>query len=77
MQPGELVADNTCTIKETVASGLEGKYPSKTIPSFDTLERYEVTSIFIPANITEKAIESVVRKLLEISVPGVTESEAL
>ena len=50
---------------------------SKKILSCDTLETYEETPIFIPVDITEEAVESVARKLLGISRPGGTDSEAI
>ena len=50
-------------INETAASVLEGKHPSKTIPSGATLETYKETLIFIPADITDEAVESVAQKL--------------
>ena len=77
LQPDELAADRTGTINETVKSVLEGKYPSKTIPSCATLETHKETPIFIPVNITKEAIESVAQKLSGSSGPGGTDSEAL
>ena len=77
MQPAELDEDSTGTIKNTVTSVLEGKHPSKTIPSCATLETHEETPIFIPVNITEKDVESIAQELLGISGPGGTDSEAL
>ena len=41
------------------------------------LETYEETHIFIPVNITEEAVESVARKLLESFGPGSMDSEAI
>ena len=77
MQPYELTEDRTGTINETVALGLEGKYPSEAILSCATLETYEETPIFIPFDIMEGAVESVGRKLSGSSGPGGTDSEAL
>ena len=77
MQPDELSADQTGTIKNTGASVLEAKHPSKNIPSCATLETYKETPIFIPVYITEEAVESVARKLSWISVPRGTDSKAL
>ena len=77
MQPDELAEDRTGTINETVTSVLEGKHPSRTIPSCAKLEMYEETPIFIPVDITEEAIESVAQKLSGSSGPGGTYSEAL
>ena len=65
------------TIKKTVTSVLEGKHPSKKIPSCATLETYEETPIFIPFDITEEAVESVARKISGSSGPGGTDYEAL
>ena len=56
LQPDEVAEDCTGTINKTVASVLDGKHPSKTIPSCATLETYEKTPIFIPINITEDAV---------------------
>ena len=64
-------------INETVVLIFKGKNHSKTIPLFGTLEIYEVTSIFIPVDIIGEAVESVARKLLGVSGPGGTNSEAL
>ena len=50
---------------------------SKTIPSCATLETYKETPIFIPVDITEEAVESVVQKRLRRSGPGGKDSEAL
>ena len=72
-----MAEDRTGTINETVVSILEGKHTSKTIPSCGTLETYEETHIFIPINITEKAVESVAQKLSGSSGPGGTDSEAI
>ena len=77
LQPYELAEDFTGMINETVVSVLEGKHPSKTIPSCDTLETYKDTPIFIPVNITKESVELVARKLSETSGPGGTDSEAL
>ena len=77
LQPNVLVVDHTGMINKTVTSVLEGKYPSKTIPSCATLEMYGEKTFFIPVNITEEAVESVARKLSGSSVPGGTDSEAL
>ena len=43
--PVELAEDRTGTINETVVLVLEGKNPSRTIPSFAMLEKYEETPI--------------------------------
>ena len=59
MKPDELSESCTGTINKTVASDLEGKHTSKTIPSCDKLEMYEETSIFIPINIKKESVESV------------------
>ena len=77
LQPEELSEDHTGTIKETVISVLEGKHPSKTIPSCATLETYKETHIFNSVDITEEAVESVARKLSGSSGPGGTDSESL
>ena len=63
--------------KQDRCIGFGGKHPSKTIPSYPTLETYEETPILIPVDITEEAVESVARKLSGSSVPGGTDSEAL
>ena len=55
-QPDELAEDCTGAINKTVASVLEGKHPSKTIPSCDTLEMYEEMPIFIPVDIAEETV---------------------
>ena len=70
MQPDELDEDSTDTINNTVTSILEGKHPSKTIPSCATLETHEETPIFIPVKITEKDVESVAQELSGISGPA-------
>ena len=67
LKPDKLAEDRTSTINETVTSVLEGKHPSKTIPSCAKLETYEETPILIPVDITEEAVESVVNKLSGIS----------
>ena len=77
MQPDEFSEDCTGTINETVASVLEGKYCSETIPSCATLEIYEDRPLFIPVNIMEESVESVARKLLGSSGPRDTDSESL
>ena len=77
MKQDKLAEDRTGTINKTVASVLEVKHKSKTIPSCDTLETYEETPIFIPVDITKEAVESVAQKLPGSSVPGGTDSEAL
>ena len=77
MQPYKLAEDCTGTINDTVTLVLEIKHPIKTIPSCFMLETYEETPIFIPVDITEEAVELVVRKLSGSSVLGGTESEAL
>ena len=77
LQPEKMAEDHMGTINGTVTSVLEGKNPSKTIPSCATLEMYEVTPILIPVDITEEAVESVAQKLSGSSVPGGTDSEAL
>ena len=77
LQPKELAAYSMVTINETVASIFEGKHPSKKIPSCARLETYKETPIFIPVKITEEAVESVARKLLVSSGPGVTYFETL
>ena len=59
LQPDKLAEDCTGTINKTVASVLEGKHPSKPIPSCATLETYKEMFIFFPVNITKKAVESV------------------
>ena len=56
---------------------MEVKHPIKKNPSCATLEVYEETSIFIPVNITEEAVESVAPNVLGRSGPGGTDSEAL
>ena len=66
-----------CTINKTVTQVFEGKHPSKIIPSCNTLETYEETPIFITLDITDEAVESVARKLLGSSGPGVTYFETL
>ena len=63
LQPDYLKEDYTGTINEIVASVLEGKHTSKTIPSCATLEMYEETPIFIPVDITEESAESVAHKI--------------
>ena len=50
-------------INETVTSVLEGKHPSEKNPSCAMLETYKENPIFIPAYITEEAVESVAKKL--------------
>ena len=77
LQPDELAEVSTGTINETDILVLEGKHLSKTIPSCATLEKYEDTPIFIPVNITEESVESVVRIFSESSGLGGTDSEAL
>ena len=77
MQLDELAEDRMGTINKTVTSVLEGKHPSKTIPSCATLETYKETPIFITVNITKESVESVAKKLLGSSGPGGTELEAL
>ena len=77
MQSDELAKDHTGTINKTVKSVLEGKHPSETIPSCAMLETYEETPIFIPVNITEEAVESVVRKFSGSSIPRDMDSKAL
>ena len=77
LQPDELTEDRTGTINETVALGLEGKYPSEAILSCATLETYEETPIFIPVDITGEAVEPVARKLSGVYGPGGTDSKAL
>ena len=57
MQPEKLAEDLTIMINKTVVSVLEGKYPSKKIPSCVMLETYEETPIFIPVKITVEAVE--------------------
>ena len=52
LKPDKFADDCMGTINETVASILEGKHPSKIIPSCATLEMYEETPIFIPVDIT-------------------------
>ena len=74
LQPDKLAEDCTGTINKTVASVLERKNPSVTIPSCATLETYEETPIFVPMDITEEAVESVAQKLLGSSIPGGTNS---
>ena len=66
-QPAELAKYLTGTINETVTSVLEGKHPSKRIPSCSKLETYEGTHIFIP----------VMHKRSESSGPRGMDSEAL
>ena len=56
---------------------LEGKRPSKIIPYCAALATHDKTPIFIPVNIMEKSVELVARKILGISGPGGTDSEAL
>ena len=56
LQPDELDEDRTGTINKTAISVLEGKDPSKTIPSCATLETYEETPIFVTVDITEESI---------------------
>ena len=65
------------TMNETVTSVLEGKHLHEKIPCCATLEMYDETPIFIPADITEDAVKLVARKLLGSSGPGGTDSEAL
>ena len=77
LQLRELDEDCTGTINENVTYHLEGGNTSKTILSCATLKMYEVTTILIPVDITEEAVESVVRKLLGSSISGGTDSEAL
>ena len=77
MKPNKLAADRTVMINETVATVLEGKHPSKIIPSCATLEMYKETPFFIPINIMEETVESVAQKLLGGSGPGGRDSEAL
>ena len=77
LQPEKLAEDRTGTINKTITSVLEGKYPSKKIPSCATLEMYEDTPIFIPVDIKEEAVESVARYFLGSSGPGGMDSEAL
>ena len=49
LQLDELAKDSTVTINKTVASVLEGKHTSETIPSCATLETYEDTPILFPS----------------------------
>ena len=56
LQTNKLAADCTGTSNKTVATVLEGKHPSDTIPSYATLETYEETPIFILVDITEEAV---------------------
>ena len=63
LQPDELAEDFTGTINDTITSFLEGKHPSKTIPSYATLESYKETRIFIPFKIKEESVESVAQKV--------------
>ena len=77
LQPDELAADHTGTINDTVTSVLEGKHTCEKNSSCATLEMYEETPIFIPVNIMEEAVESVMQNVLGSSRPGGTESEAL
>ena len=56
MKLDELAEDRTGTINKTITSVLEGKHPSKKIPSCATLETYEDTPMFIPVNITKEAV---------------------
>ena len=55
-QPDELAADGMGTIDKTFASVLEGKYPSRIIISYVTLEMYKDMPIIIPFDITEEAV---------------------
>ena len=57
LYPDELAEDFTGTISKTVPSVLEGKHPSKTIPSCATLETYEEMPILILINSKGEAIE--------------------
>ena len=57
--------------------GFGGGNPSKIIPPCVTLEMYKETPIFIPVDIMERAVESVVQFFLGRSTPGGTDSEAL
>ena len=69
--------EQTGTINETVVSVFEGKHPCKTIPACARLETYKETHIFIPADITEGAVELVGCKISGSSGLGGTDSEAL
>ena len=77
LQPDKLAEDCTGTINKTVASVLERKNPSVTIPSCATLETYEETPILIPVDITEEVVESVAQKRSGSFGPGGTDSKAL
>ena len=77
LQLDKLAADHTGTIKKTIVLVLEGKHPSKTIPSCATLETYEEAHIFIPVDIMEEDVESVAQKLSGSFGPRGTDSEAL
>ena len=56
LQPEKLDEYHTVKINNTVALVLEGKHPSKKIPSCATLGTYEETPILIPVGIREEAI---------------------
>ena len=56
MQSEKSDEDCTVTVNETFTSVFEAKYPSKIIPSCDTIETYEETPIFIIVDITEEAV---------------------
>ena len=77
LQPDELADYWTGIINKKISSFLEGKPPYKQIPFSDMLETYKKTPIFIPADITEFAVESAARKLSGSSGLGGTYSEAL
>ena len=47
------------------------------LSKYYTIEKYKETPIFIPVNITEEAVESVVQFFSGSSGPGGTDSEAL
>ena len=77
MLPKEL-ANNTMVItEETVDTILSKKASTRGKYHCSTLEVYNETHIFIHVDITEGVVKLVARKLLGISVPGSTYSEAI
>ena len=77
MKPDELGEGWAGPINKTVASVLEGKNLHEKCLPCATLEMYNEPPIFIPVNITEDTVKSVMQKLLEAPGPGGTDSEAL
>ena len=63
MQPDELVLDETGVMNKTVTSVLVGGNPHEKNPACSTLEAYDETPIFIPVDIKEDVVESVMQKI--------------